>query len=46
MMDAGHFQEISGWSPKEQPPLLPRSGGMRPKAPGGIYDAEAPTVSW
>ena len=26
--------------------LLPRSGGTRPKAPGGIYDAEAQTVSW
>ena len=22
MMDAGYFQEISGWSPKEQPPKL------------------------
>ena len=26
--------------------LVPRSGGTRPKAPGGIYDAEAQTVSW
>jgi hypothetical protein len=30
MMDTGHFQEISEWSPKEYPlRLLPRSGGTR-----------------
>jgi hypothetical protein len=41
MMDAGYFQEISGWSPKEATSrLLPRSGGTRPKAPGGICDAQ------
>jgi hypothetical protein len=29
MMDAGYFQEISGWSPKEQPPAYYRAAAAR-----------------